>query len=273
MAEIRIWAEEDVILPVSQKDNKIDPIDELWRVGYDLGEKPAAEEFNYLLNMITEWIANFETTGLPELDNHFLVQSKNLSDVPDKGVARTNLGVYSKTEGDARYVNINGSSQMTGNLKTTGITFNAEASDIARIDTTISAGTTYLNLTVGDDVNSDQIRFLFQTGSTYRTLLSSYVNGSNVATTNVSGYLLEEGSRVYSPRNPQPIPASGVMGVRLAGQGYVVVTGGRWNPTLVPAGAVAVGWGVEGSAPVDDFLYYRYLQVYLNGVWQTVANA
>lgn len=62
------WAYEDVNLPVTGKPNKSKPIPDLLRKGYDKGQKPACEEFNYILNMNTAWTAWIVNEKIPEVE-------------------------------------------------------------------------------------------------------------------------------------------------------------------------------------------------------------
>ena len=54
--ELIIWANTDVNLPELAGPNKIKPIDDLINKGWDFTEKPAADEFNYILNNMGKWI-------------------------------------------------------------------------------------------------------------------------------------------------------------------------------------------------------------------------
>lgn len=65
---IYVWAREDVNLPGTGKPNKSKPIDDLLDKGYDKGQKPAAEEFNYILNQSSGWIDWIVNEKFPELE-------------------------------------------------------------------------------------------------------------------------------------------------------------------------------------------------------------
>ena len=52
--ELIIWANTDVNLPELAGPNKTKPIDDLINKGWDFTEKPAADEFNYILNNMGE---------------------------------------------------------------------------------------------------------------------------------------------------------------------------------------------------------------------------
>ena len=48
--EVVLWAAQDVTLPALEGPNKVLPISDLINKGWDMNQKPAADEFNYLLN-------------------------------------------------------------------------------------------------------------------------------------------------------------------------------------------------------------------------------
>lgn len=163
---LQIWAESNVTLPNAHTANKISPIADLWEKGWDLGEKPACEELNYVLNMMTWWMDYISNEQVPGLANDYLRKDQNLNDVGNKATARTNLDVYSKAEGDNRYVNVEGDT-MTGPLTVPRITFPSDASDTAHITTTLGTDQTYLDFVIGDNpgvagqANVDIMRFRF----------------------------------------------------------------------------------------------------------------
>ena len=51
-----MWASSDVTLPNLSGANKVKPIDDLILKGWDFQQKPAADEFNYVLNNYAQWI-------------------------------------------------------------------------------------------------------------------------------------------------------------------------------------------------------------------------
>ena len=61
--ELIIWANTDVNLPELAGPNKTKPIDDLINKGWDFTEKPAADEFNYILNNMGQWI-NWTVTDI-----------------------------------------------------------------------------------------------------------------------------------------------------------------------------------------------------------------
>lgn len=65
---VYVWAAADVNLPGTGRPNKSKPIDDLLAKGYDKGQKPAAEEFNYILNMSSAWVNWIVNEKFPELE-------------------------------------------------------------------------------------------------------------------------------------------------------------------------------------------------------------
>ena len=100
--------------------------------------------------------ANIDTT-------QFLVNSNNLSDVPNKSLARTNIGAISQADSDARYMRLN-----ANNAPTIDDTFNLGSSDFRYNDIYAKTlhGTAVLadNLTVVGSNNGDVLTW---NGSTW----------------------------------------------------------------------------------------------------------
>lgn len=96
-----VWANQDVILPNAQRPNKKLPQPELIATGYDLSQKPAADELNYVLNIYGEYIQYLVEEKISE----FLEKSQNLNDLPNKTTARSNLGVFSTAEVNGKQIN------------------------------------------------------------------------------------------------------------------------------------------------------------------------
>lgn len=75
---VYVWAAADVNLPGTGRPNKSKPIDDLLAKGYDKGQKPAAEEFNYILNMSSGWINWIVNEKFPELEAEIARQLADL---------------------------------------------------------------------------------------------------------------------------------------------------------------------------------------------------
>jgi len=96
-----IWAEDNINLPVSGQPNKIIPQESLRKTGWDEGQKPSCEEFNYILNNLAQYIHYYGT----EKTQEFLTKAANLSDLNDVVAARNNLSVYSQAQVNAKQIN------------------------------------------------------------------------------------------------------------------------------------------------------------------------
>lgn len=81
-----IIASSDVNLPNTGQPNKSQPATSLQTTGYDKGQKPAAEEFNWLWDNIHDWINHFET-----ITDDSLLGANNLSDVSSASTAFNNI--------------------------------------------------------------------------------------------------------------------------------------------------------------------------------------
>ncbi|EOE6854677.1 phage tail protein [Cronobacter sakazakii] len=67
-----------------------------------------------------------------------------------------------------------------------------------------------------------------------------------------------------------PLKTATVSDVRMGSPGTIVLKGNSWN--YVPAGCAFTGWYVEGSAPVDDTIQYKPVQININGSWRTISG-
>lgn len=156
---LEIWAEADLVLPNSGRQNKVRPIDDLWQKGWDKGQKPDCEAFNYLLNLYGRWI-QYTLDRLDTPNTDYLEIAQNLADVLDKAAARKNLDVYSKAEAANAFVNIDGDT-MTGPLSLGRINFTGcESSDSFYVECNYTGQeSSHLDFVFSDNVAEDQIRF------------------------------------------------------------------------------------------------------------------
>lgn len=205
---IEIWAYGNIVLPNTHELNKSRPIDDLWNKGWDLGEKPSCEEFNYVLNMVTAWAKYITGEQIPGLDGRFLRISQNLADLANKATARTNLDVWSKTESDTRYVNVSGDT-MTGTLSLPRLDFQASNTDFAYITTTNPASDqTYFDFVVGDNPGNagasgvDSMRFRFSpSGGSIFNMMELNAISATAALCRVTGNIIASGSIQGSTMN------------------------------------------------------------------------
>ena len=156
---LEIWAEADLVLPNSGRQNKVRPIDDLWQKGWDKGQKPDCEAFNYLLNLYGRWI-QYSIDRLDAPNTDYLEIAQNLADVLDKAAARRNLDVYSKAEAANAFVNIDGDT-MTGPLSLGRINFTGcHVTDFFYVECNYTdEENSHLDFVFGDNPTEDQIRF------------------------------------------------------------------------------------------------------------------
>lgn len=83
-SDLIVWANLDVTLPNTGKLNKSKPIKDLLDKGYDKGQKPAAEEFNYVLNMCTDWVRYMHDEKFPEFEKLIDKKISDFEKVVDK---------------------------------------------------------------------------------------------------------------------------------------------------------------------------------------------
>lgn len=87
--EVVLWAAQDVTLPALAGPNKVLPISDLINKGWDMNQKPAADEFNYLLNNYAKWLVYLDeksggaSPDAPEVDS--LPSTTPLRDTEGKG--------------------------------------------------------------------------------------------------------------------------------------------------------------------------------------------
>ena len=135
--DLIIWASSDVNLPNLAGPNKVKPIDDLILKGWDFKQKPAADEFNYVLNNMGQYISylnedmtytfsgdvtgSVTSSGSEDInfnisvnDNSHNHTSANISDATS--IATANTVVKRDANGDAAATNWVG--HLTGNADT-----------------------------------------------------------------------------------------------------------------------------------------------------------
>ncbi len=104
-----------------------------------------------------------------------------------------------------------------------------------------------------------------------RRTVALQVDGLNSRVTTTNSFILcENGVRVYSPNNPQPIDTSAgnVRGIRLGAR----IAAGVSESTFYP-GHVMTGWRFGNKKELRGGTYWSApLQYYINGTWINVSN-
>lgn len=134
-----VWASDDVILPNAQRPNKSLPSESLIQTGWDLSQKPAADEWNYLLNnngQYIKWLTE-------EKINEFLKKSENLNDLANKATARTNLDVFSKSEVNSKTISAGNGLTGGGDLSANRTISMGTPSTVGPATSNTASGTTH----------------------------------------------------------------------------------------------------------------------------------
>lgn len=134
-----VWASDDVILPNAQRPNKSLPSESLIQTGWDLSQKPAADEWNYLLNNNGQYIKWL----IEEKINEFLKKSENLNDLGDKATARTNLDVFSKSEVNSKTISAGNGLTGGGDLSANRTISMGTPSTVGPATSNAASGTTH----------------------------------------------------------------------------------------------------------------------------------
>ena len=143
--DLLVWANTDVNLPNLAGPNKTEPNADLVAKGWDFKQKPSADEFNYILNNLGEWVEYLRTLGTSENIPSTLVE-RNAS-----GNFAANL-ILSNLIGNVTG-NLNGNADTATKWKTartltatgfaTGTATNINGSD--NIDLVLSMGSGFTN--------------------------------------------------------------------------------------------------------------------------------
>lgn len=134
-----VWASDDVILPNAQRPNKSLPSESLIQTGWDLSQKPAADEWNYLLNNNGQYIKWL----IEEKINEFLKKSENLNDLANKATARTNLDVFSKSEVNSKTISAGNGLAGGGDLSANRTISMGNPSTVGPATSNTASGTTH----------------------------------------------------------------------------------------------------------------------------------
>lgn len=215
-----VWASDDVILPNAQRPNKSLPSESLIQTGWDLSQKPAADEWNYLLNNNGQYIKWL----IEEKINEFLKKSENLNDLANKATARTNLDVFSKSE-------VNSKTISAGNGLTGGGDLSANRTISMGIPSTV--GTNTSNTTSG----TTHTHALDVTGNV--AVLTGYLNNGGTIPL-PSGYTEAQCKYTAFPATIGATTADGDFSVTLSGRVVSITVDGVTSATS-SAGYIIIG--------------------------------
>ena len=195
--EVVLWAAQDVTLPALAGPNKVLPISDLINKGWDMNQKPAADEFNYLLNNYAKWLVYLDeksggaSPDAPEVDS--LPSTTPLRDTDGKGCFKgikasntTNANSFNMidTYNSKTAVSVSVSGNEIGNFVYNGLLVSGDGKSGLACNT---AGTHYGNV-IGNVTGNADTTSKWQTPRTL-TLAgsvsgSAYMDGSGNVTLN-----------------------------------------------------------------------------------------
>lgn len=248
------WAEDNTNLPSTGQANKVRPKTSLRTIGWDKGELPTAEEWNWQLNNISLWIKYFQEFSSTTVPNLYL---------PKTG---TQLNFTGDISGTATWNGNNTASVMLSSATLTSATPFATANTLAKRDgagSVFFAGVaaTSLSVTGGSATVGD-----ISTSSAQGTTAGSLTRKDYVD--NIQLTLQNNINSVQADLNnfKNTVAATYITAVRLGSRGTFGVDTGIAD---APNGSVLVGGGDFGA---DDGAYaYRPLQYLINGTWYTAS--
>lgn len=260
---LEIWAKSDLVLPNSGRQNKVRPIDDLWQKGWDKGQKPDCEAFNYLLNLYGQWL-QYVLNRINSENTDFLEIAKNLADVLDKAEARKNLDVYSKGEAATAFVNVEGDT-MTGPLNLNKINFTgAHSTDFFYIECNYTGEESgHLDFVFGDNVGQDQIRFRCKNTASNGAIFNVLtIEGSSDSTGKV---IINNELQVSTLINTSQLTATTGTFTNMSASGTGTFGTIRCNSTTINSGGTTTNYiRVNGECNVDSLV--------VNNNWAVVAG-
>jgi len=166
--DLLVWANTDVNLPNLAGPNKTEPSADLVAKGWDFGQKPSADEFNYILNNLSEWIEYLRT--LTAEVTSLTAEGTSLN-TPSTLVKRDSSGNFAATTITA---NLTGNADTATKWQTSRtITFNGDAVGSVVLN---GASNVSCNLTVSSTSSTSVITGYVSSGGTI-PLPSGYTEG------------------------------------------------------------------------------------------------
>jgi hypothetical protein len=215
-----VWASDDVILPTAQRPNKSLPSESLIQTGWDLSQKPAADEWNYLLNNNGQYIKWL----IEEKINEFLKKSENLNDLANKATARTNLDVFSKSEVNSKTISAGNGLTGGGDLSANRTISIGTPSTVGPATSNTASGTTHTHA-------------LDATGNV--AVLTGYLNNGGTIPL-PSGYTEAQCKYAAFPATIGATTADGDFSVTLSGRVVSITVDGVTSATS-SAGYIIIG--------------------------------
>lgn len=171
---ILIWAAQDVNLPQLAGPNKKAPIDDLIQKGWDKTQKPAADEFNYILNnhgQWLDWLKQSLDAGTPLNTPDTLVRRDSSGNFSANNITSNLTGIASK----ATQLEITRNFSLYGNVTSSAVPFNGTGN--VALNTTVVSVSNAMSILTGYISNGGTI-----------PLPSGYTEGQCYWTASIKSY-------------------------------------------------------------------------------------
>lgn len=205
------WATEDTTLPSTGQTNKVRPKNSLLTIGWDKGQIPSAEEFNWELNNLGQWIRYLNDEVIAGLPDVYL---------PKNGTQLTFEGDISGT------ATWNGDAVTSVTLSSTTLN-NATSSPTANtlVKRDNSGAANFSQVKVIDSSNANL--YLGESSAAYRCVLGYVASGNYTSLSSLNGTPngVNQSVSLYSDRieisNPRSASAQGNNNADLTRKDYV----------------------------------------------------
>lgn len=255
------WATSNTNLPATNNVNKVRPKTTLRTIGWDLGELPSAEEWNWQLNNVGLWIHYLNDEVIGNLPNVYL---------PKNG---TTLNFTGDITGTATWGGNNTTSVELSSATLSSATSSATANTLVKRNGTGGASFAAITTT---DITSNTITnsgtLVVGGSSSVAAITTTAAQGGGINALTRKDYV--DGIQTTLQNNinvlASTVAATYVQGVRLGTEYSKTITAD--TPIKANSGGVSNGWYYEGDNPSGDTIYFRPIQYNINGTWFTVGQ-
>lgn len=250
------WAIDSTNLPATGNVNKVRPKTSLRTIGWDLGELPSAEEWNWQLNNVGTWIHYLNEEVIEILPDTYL---------PKNG---TTLNFTGDITGTASWSGESTTAVTLSSAILNAATSLATASALVKRD--VNGGANFGPLTTTTINNSGTLSV--SGASSVAEITTTAAQGSGINALTRKDYV--DGIQTTLQNNintlSTSVAATYVQGIRLGTEYSKIIT---LNVAIkADSGGVTNGWLYEGDNPGGDTMYFRPVQYNINGTWFTVGQ-
>lgn len=190
-----LWATEDTTLPATGQTNKVRPKESLRTIGWDMGQIPTAEEWNWQFNNMYQWIEYFSEFYASATDS----ATANTLALRDSTGSLHFYNLYTDNDlsvtGDSALsgsLSVTGTSSLSGNITSSGVNSWTGANTFSA-DSTFSGDTS---------ITSATIEGLTVSGaSAFESAITSGGNNTWAGTQSFQGNITSSGDNMWEQEN------------------------------------------------------------------------